>query len=102
MLAILKIVVIVLFVGIVMFVGTLPLRSIAFKTNNFLKSMGTTFAGALFINVAIIHILPESVDSIEEYLKGDDLDAEVFPLANLLLMIGFLITIFFTRIIATH
>ena len=26
----------------------------------------------------------------------------MFPLANLLLMVGFLITIFFTRIIATH
>lgn len=31
--------------------------------------MGTTFAGALFINVAIIHILPESADAIESYLK---------------------------------
>ena len=64
-LAILKIIFIVLFVAIVMFVGTLPLRLQTFKTNIFLKSMGTTFAGALFVNVALLHILPESADSIE-------------------------------------
>ena len=57
-LAILKICFIVLFVLIVMFVGTLPLRLATFKRNQFLKSMGTTFAGALFVNVAIVHILP--------------------------------------------
>ena len=63
--------------------------------------MGTTFAGALFVNVSIIHILPESADTIEEILRDGE-DKEVFPLANLLLILGFLITIFFTRIIATH
>jgi len=34
--------------------------------------------------------------------NADDPDAPVFPLANLLLVIGFLITIFFTKIIASH
>jgi hypothetical protein len=55
----------VLFFAIVTFVGTLPLRSAAFKSNPMLRSIGTTFAGSLFINVAIIHILPESADAIE-------------------------------------
>ena len=58
MLAILKCVFIVLFIAIVIIVGLLPLRMSTFKKNKFLKAMGTTFAGALFINVAIIHILP--------------------------------------------
>lgn len=57
-LIVLKICFILLFVVIVLFVGTLPLRMQTFKRNKFLKSMGSTFAGALFINVAIIHILP--------------------------------------------
>lgn len=34
--------------------------------------MGTTFAGALFINVAILHILPESAKAIETYLQDGD------------------------------
>ena len=57
-LAILKIIVIFAFVAIVTIVGTMPLRLATFKTNIFLKSMGTTFAGALFINVCLLHILP--------------------------------------------
>lgn len=101
-LALLKAAFILLFVAIVMFVGTVPFRMKKFRQNRFLRSMGTTFAGALFVNVSLIHILPESSDSIEAYLKEQSGADEVFPLANLLVMIGFLITIFFTRIIATH
>jgi len=47
-----------LFVSIVAIVGTIPLRMKNFKQNKVFKAIGTTFAGALFINVAIIHILP--------------------------------------------
>jgi zinc transporter 1/2/3 len=105
--SILKVLFMILFFGIVCFVGTLPLRSKAFKSNPKLRIFGSTFAGALFINVAILHILPESADTLENYLRdgqktedGDDI--EVFPLANLLLMVGFLITIFFTKILTKH
>jgi len=62
LLAILKVGFMLLFVAIVCYVGTLPIRNPAFKTNKFLKSMGTTFAGALFINVSVLHILPDSAD----------------------------------------
>jgi len=54
----------VLFFGIVSFVGTLPLRSKSFKTNPKLRMIGTMFAGALFINVALLHILPEAAESL--------------------------------------
>jgi len=101
-LAILKCVFIVLFVAIVIGVGLLPLRLASFKKNKFLKAMGTTFAGALFINVAIIHILPESADTIQSTLQEQYQTDTVFPLAYLLLMLGFLVTVFFTRIISTH
>lgn len=63
-LSILKIVFMVGFVGIVIIVGSLPIRLKTFKTNKFLKTMGTTFAGSLFLNVSILHILPESADTI--------------------------------------
>ena len=43
---------------IVVVVGSLPIRSRAFKQRPLLQAIGATFAGALFINVAIIHILP--------------------------------------------
>lgn len=62
--AILKCIIMILFIGIVIVVGSLPLRMAKFKKNKLLKAIGTTFAGALFINVAIIHILPESAASI--------------------------------------
>ena len=101
-LAILKVAFILLFVCIVIFVGILPLRLPTFKTNKLLKALGTTFAGALFINVSILHILPESANSIQDYLREQSGDDEVFPLANLLVMLGFLVTVFFTRIISTH
>jgi hypothetical protein len=48
----------ILFVTIVTVVGTLPYRLQSFKTSKILRTLGTTFAGALFLNVAILHILP--------------------------------------------
>jgi zinc transporter 1/2/3 len=68
-LAILKVAFMLLFIGIVIIVGSIPYRVKKFKKNRFLRAMGTTFAGALFVNVSLIHILPESSDSIEAYLK---------------------------------
>ena len=64
LLAILKVIFMIVFVVIVTVVGTLPIRLESFRTNRWLMSMGTTFAGALFINVALLHILPESADTI--------------------------------------
>ncbi len=58
-----------LFFGIVTIVGTLPLRSKSFKSNPKFRIFGATFAGALFINVAILHILPEESDALENYLR---------------------------------
>lgn len=101
-LSLLKGIFMLLFVAIVIVVGTIPFRLATFKKNRFLRSMGTTFAGALFVNVALVHILPESSNSIQDYLREQTGSEDVFPLANLLLMLGFLITIFFTRIISTH
>ncbi len=54
----------IFFFVIVSFVGTLPFRSKNFKTNPKFRIIGSTFAGALFINVAILHILPESADTL--------------------------------------
>jgi len=59
----------VLFFGIVTLVGTLPIRSKAFKSNPKLRIFGSTFAGALFINVAILHILPEEANALQDYLR---------------------------------
>ena len=64
-LLILKPIVMLLFFLIVILVGTLPIRSKNFKRRPLLKAVGATFAGALFINVAIMHILPESADTLE-------------------------------------
>lgn len=64
LLIILKIIVMISFLGIVIFFGTLPIRSKSFKQRPLLRTIGATFAGAIFINVALIHILPESADTL--------------------------------------
>lgn len=63
-LAILKIVVMIIFFIIVIIFGTLPIRSKNFKKRPLLKAIGATFAGCLFLNVAIMHILPEAADTL--------------------------------------
>ena len=105
LLILLKISVMILFFLIVVLVGTLPIRSKNFKRRPLLRAIGATFAGALFINVSIMHILPESADALEKYLREAQKkkeDEEVFPLAYLFLMVGFLITVFFTKVLSFH
>jgi len=60
----LKIGFMILFILIVLYVGTIPIRLETFKTNPWLRALGTTFAGSLFINVALLHILPESANTL--------------------------------------
>ncbi len=93
-----------IFFAIVCLFGTLPIRSKNFKRRPLLRAIGTTFAGCLFLNVAIMHILPEAADTLQQFLKGDDKESEkeVFPLAYLLLMVGFIITVFFTKVMSFH
>jgi hypothetical protein len=44
--------------SLVAYVGTLPYRIAAFTQNGFFKAIDSTFAGAVFFNVALLHILP--------------------------------------------
>ena len=46
------------------YVGTLPYRVTAFTQNGYFKAIGNTFAGAVFFNVALLHILPEANEAI--------------------------------------
>jgi hypothetical protein len=54
----------VIFFIIVTIFGTLPIRSKNLKKRPLLKAIGATFAGCLFLNVAIMHILPEAADTL--------------------------------------
>lgn len=63
-LTILKIAVMAVFFAIVIFFGSLPIRSKNFKKRPLLRAIGATFAGCLFLNVAIMHILPEAADTL--------------------------------------
>lgn len=71
-LIILKVAVMIIFFVIVTVFGTLPIRSRSFKKRPLLRAIGATFAGCLFLNVAIMHILPEAADTIEEHMKDGD------------------------------
>ena len=57
------------FMSIIAYVGTLPYRVAAFAQNSYLKAIGNTFAGAIFFNVALLHILPEANESIKKYFN---------------------------------
>ena len=46
------------FMALVAYAGTIPYRVSAFTRSKFLKEIGNTFAGAVFFNVAMLHILP--------------------------------------------
>lgn len=63
-LTILKIAVMIIFFIIVIIFGTLPIRSKTFKKRPLLRAIGGTFAGCLFLNVAVMHILPEAADTL--------------------------------------
>ncbi len=71
-LVLLKVLFMLLFFAIVMFVGTVPFRSARFKANPKFRMIGTTFAGSIFLNVALIHILPESADTLEDALRTEE------------------------------
>lgn len=63
-LSLLKVIVMIVFFVIVLFFGTLPLRSKSYEQRPFLRAIGSTFAGCLFLNVSIMHILPEASDTL--------------------------------------
>jgi hypothetical protein len=62
----------ILFFFIVVIFGNLPINSRAFHQRPLLRAFGGTFAGALFINVALLHILPESAEVLNKKNEGKD------------------------------
>ncbi len=101
LLPILKIIVIIVFFVLVVQMGLLPLHSKTLRSRPMLKALSSTFTGCLFLNVALLHILPESQEILSQYLRGGK-DVEVFPLASLLLILGFSVTLFFTKVLVFH
>ena len=82
-LGLLKVLVMVLFFIIVVVVGTLPFRSKTFKQYPCLQAIGATFAGALFMNVAVMHILSQSLVTEQnlEHLRHSDKEAYILTMA---------------------
>jgi len=54
----------IIFMSLIAYVGTLSYRVAAFIQNGYFKAIGNTFAGAIFFNVALLHILPEANEAI--------------------------------------
>jgi len=54
---------------LILIVGSLPIRSSSFKSNDKLLSLTKAFSGGLFLAVGIVHLLPEASENFENYFK---------------------------------
>ena len=118
----LKIVMIVLQFFIV-YLGLIPAYSKFFRSSKVVLSLMNTIAGGVFLAMAFIHILPESVEQFNEAmeeakeepvaaLKGNSTKpaddhaheehggAHVFPLPYLLFFIGYMMVLLIDRVFA--
>lgn len=88
----------------ILFFGSLPLRLKAFKENKLVLSLSGAFSGGLFLGIGLIHLLPESNESFENYYKEkeDPLqedEVEHFPWAFLISTLAFALILFIEKIL---
>jgi solute carrier family 39 (zinc transporter), member 1/2/3 len=90
----------------VLFFGSLPLRLRAFKENKLVLSMSGAFSGGLFLGIGLIHLLPESNESFENYYKEndpplnpDEEESEHFPWAFFIATLAFALILFIEKIL---
>jgi zinc transporter ZupT len=118
----LKIVMIVLLFFIV-YLGLIPAYSKYFRSSKVFLSLMNSFAGGVFLAMAFIHILPESVEQYNDAMKEveeepaamaagnstasadahDDHEehgAHVFPLPYLLFFVGYMMVLLIDRVFA--
>lgn len=79
--------------------GILPKLIPAINKNGTVLSFMNCFSAGIFLGMALIHIIPESVEVWEEYAAEKKME-RVFPLPFVLIYIGYLIVLVVDRVIA--
>ncbi len=118
----LKIALIVILFCIV-YLGLIPAYSKVFRSSKLVLSLMNSFAGGVFLAMAFIHILPESVEQYNDAMKeeeepavatgnsttaaaaAEDHDheehgAHIFPLPYLLFFVGYMMVLLIDRVLA--
>ena len=79
--------------------GILPKLIPAINKNGTVLSFMNCFSAGIFLGMALIHIIPESVEVWHEYAEEKKME-RVFPLPFVLIYIGYLIVLVVDRVIA--
>lgn len=79
--------------------GVLPKLIPAISRNQTVLSFMNCFSAGIFLGMALIHIIPEGVEQYESWVKEKGIERP-FPLAYVLIFIGYLIVLAFDRVIA--
>ena len=74
--------------------GLVPTWVESCKSNPAVFGIANAFAAGVFLAIALLHMLPEEIDSWREY-RGKD---EVFPLPELLAFAGYSIILIFDKV----
>jgi len=77
--------------------GVLPVYCKAFSENPAVLGVANTFSGGIFMSIAFMHIMPEQVESWEEYQKAHG--GGEFPLPFLIVISGYALMLVLDRIL---
>jgi len=78
--------------------GILPLKVPAIKKSEAGLSYLNCFSAGMFLSIALIHMLPESVEEYTEWAEEKELNRP-FPLPFCCMFIGYLIVLLLDRVI---
>ncbi|CAD8176410.1 unnamed protein product [Paramecium pentaurelia] len=98
-----KVISMILMFLMIIVMGNIPLRSTAFKGNQFLLDLTGAFSGGLFLSVGIIHLLPESMKQFHMYYRDQKIESfEEFPYACLITVLSFTLILYIEKIAFIH
>ena len=76
-------------------VGMIPTWSKSCRESPAVLGVANAFAGGVFLAIAIMHILPESVEGWEEYNDGE----EAFPMPEAMVFIGYSLILLLDKVL---
>ena len=89
--------------------GMLPVKCQSCRNSMKMLGLANAFSGGVFIAIALLHIMPESVEMWESLMKKQWLDAnpgfsscdcpECYPLPFLLIVFGYTLIFVFDKVI---
>ena len=82
-------------------VGLLTMRFKAFSSNRNLLSYTNCFSAGMFLAIALVHIMPESVEEFSHYAEEHELE-EPFPLPYCMMFAGYILVLMIDRVIISE